>query len=757
MIKQTSLTLLRLGINRGWIFRVFSKPFLYTVILNYCLFIYLFLKMSFFKNKLWLMSYFIFFTFKKCVIHVFYWRAILLKKKFITLFSIKKFKFKKSLKWKKKKYFYFINKQNFLLNKLVFISLKKKNILKKKFSFIFFLFTQLKKKYVSIVKLLTLKNKKFNIYNFKLAYLNSITFKKINKLFTFKRIKNIFIKKFKRKTFIYYKNLGNSLKFLRNIKNRNKVINLFSYFFKKKIKNYFYFSKLGYFFVFNFVSFFKNIYLLKFFNLIKIFKNKSIFFLMLSKFKNYLKVLNNKFTLKKIFRLIKVIFKIFFIKKYFNNIKKLNFLTIKKKYFKNNCWTFLKIFMFFFQRLDYIPTDRSNKNSKIMKKRKSILKKIYKISEKTEFVKNKIFFKNKILKNLKMVKNKKITFKKKLRLQKKKINFFLSSTLIFKFISNNLQFFYLNIFFYRIFVTKFLFFKKLLTNKISLVVLKNFFVYKNKFIAKFFYYFKNFKFFFQKKKLFKNLFFFYLLKSFKNIVRQKINLKFFLKNIFIKNYKLTSKFFYRFSKNKKYKKKKFIFKDYFLKKNNNLSFLKKKIFVLQLEKKLDFFLSNLSKTTINVYNVLNYVKKSRSRFVFENNLIRRVTLFLSKKILNIFNNGFFSIRLFTKLLGWTFKLTGLCNLLVYYISLKIKTIKSHWALLRTLELIIFAYRLKYKNVVKGVKLVLKGKINSSLRTRKYGLLIGSVNQQSFNSTIDYAQSESFNLAGVFTIRFWIQL
>jgi len=74
-------------------------------------------------------------------------------------------------------------------------------------------------------------------------------------------------------------------------------------------------------------------------------------------------------------------------------------------------------------------------------------------------------------------------------------------------------------------------------------------------------------------------------------------------------------------------------------------------------------------------------------------------------------------------------------------------------LLRTLELIIFAYRLKYKNVVKGVKLVLKGKINSSLRTRKYGLLIGSVNQQSFNSTIDYAQSESFNLAGVFTIRF----
>lgn len=68
-------------------------------------------------------------------------------------------------------------------------------------------------------------------------------------------------------------------------------------------------------------------------------------------------------------------------------------------------------------------------------------------------------------------------------------------------------------------------------------------------------------------------------------------------------------------------------------------------------------------------------------------------------------------------------------------------------------MILINYQQTYQYSVKGIKVLLKGKINNSLRTRKYILNSGVINQQSFSSLLDYSQAESFSLSGIFMLRF----
>jgi hypothetical protein len=85
-------------------------------------------------------------------------------------------------------------------------------------------------------------------------------------------------------------------------------------------------------------------------------------------------------------------------------------------------------------------------------------------------------------------------------------------------------------------------------------------------------------------------------------------------------------------------------------------------------------------------------------------------------------------------------------------ALKIKAIKSHFVLLRLFQDALKAYQLRYKDYISGFKLVLIGKINNSLRTRKYVVSAGNINQYTFAAIIDYSQAESFSLSGIFTVR-----
>lgn len=727
MVKQTSLTLLRLGINRGWIFKIFSQPFLYTIVLNYCLFIYLFLKMSFLKTKLWLLSYFIFFTFKKCVIHIFYWRAPFAEKKSISILSLKKLKFKKFLKWKKREYLHALKGYK-KTNKLFYIFFFKNYLLFKSKKLSIFNFSTinnllLKKKYNAFSKfLLSVIKKKLHVLLSKKYFFSNFFLKKKKISFNYKFFKTNFKIKKNYRLNCFTTILQNKIRLLLSLKKKNHALLAF----KSNVteKNYFLtFATLLFLqdknkFLLNSKTVnLKNKFLTIFTN-----KNKLVFFLMKLKIYFMKKFLFLKFFVKKIwYKVINFFF--FSILKYrcffLQKIKK---LYLKKNYFKKNKITTQK-------RNLLLSADTS------FYSKKKIRTLLFKKAKQTYT----LFNKNKKINGL------------------RSNNFFLSFSPKNKTsLSSYFYARYLNILFTRITFNKFICVTIQKSKKTAFSFIKKFFsLQKNIYNSN--YFLKNFKFFFFKKILIKILLLTRLNKTI--TIWSKIR-KFFLcfkhKTIARKYFKLLGKKFFKNKKPKFLTRRYFSFKNVTLK-NKNLDFLKKKIIFLRLEKSLDFFIPFVNKINLHTYNVLDYLKKSSNRIAFENKLCKKINIFLSKKILNIFENGSFSIRLFIKLLGWTFKLTGLCHLLAYYIALKVKTIKSHWALLRALELIISAYRLKYKHVIKGTKLLLKGKINNSLRTRKYILLSGSVNQQSYNSVIDYAQSESFNLAGIFTIRFWVQL
>lgn len=101
-------------------------------------------------------------------------------------------------------------------------------------------------------------------------------------------------------------------------------------------------------------------------------------------------------------------------------------------------------------------------------------------------------------------------------------------------------------------------------------------------------------------------------------------------------------------------------------------------------------------------------------------------------------------------------LAGLTRLISFYIALKIKFIRAHWVLIRTLETALAYYILRLKKSISGCRFSLDGKVNNRMRARKYSYFLGTIKQNTFASSIDYAQSESFSLAGILTVRFWLQ-
>ena len=74
-------------------------------------------------------------------------------------------------------------------------------------------------------------------------------------------------------------------------------------------------------------------------------------------------------------------------------------------------------------------------------------------------------------------------------------------------------------------------------------------------------------------------------------------------------------------------------------------------------------------------------------------------------------------------------------------------------LLNAISVVLSCYKPRFKRFISGYRFVLAGKVNNSLRTRKFSITIGQVNQNTFNSVIDYAQTESFSLSGIFMLKF----
>lgn len=64
---------MRLGIRRGWCVKMFNDLRLYTPSLIHCMFVFSLLRVKALRLRLWIVGYYLFFSFRRLVIYAFFW------------------------------------------------------------------------------------------------------------------------------------------------------------------------------------------------------------------------------------------------------------------------------------------------------------------------------------------------------------------------------------------------------------------------------------------------------------------------------------------------------------------------------------------------------------------------------------------------------------------------------------------------------------------------------------------------------------
>ena len=218
--------------------------------------------------------------------------------------------------------------------------------------------------------------------------------------------------------------------------------------------------------------------------------------------------------------------------------------------------------------------------------------------------------------------------------------------------------------------------------------------------------------------------------------------------------------------------KNYIIKKFFKnnKKNNFKSFIQKK--------SLDIF--ELSDTvnlqTLNIYNMfLNklleslYIFKkffSKINFVF-NNVNRGLSMapFTFKEVLILkkvlvqlrmyINNKHLNAREFINVLLIVIRKKNSAKFLSEYLAHQIRYMKRHNILLGFLKRALYLLVYSRLSRVKGVKILIKGRLNGKLRGNTTLISIGSIPIQTFTASIDYNCSVSYTPYGTFGIKIWI--
>lgn len=108
-----------------------------------------------------------------------------------------------------------------------------------------------------------------------------------------------------------------------------------------------------------------------------------------------------------------------------------------------------------------------------------------------------------------------------------------------------------------------------------------------------------------------------------------------------------------------------------------------------------------------------------------------------------------------ELLFYTLHVGNSANLLAKFISMQIKKVKRHKFFLSFLKqaltiLIKFSF-----SKVKGIKIMVKGRLNGVPRAKHKTISIGDVPVQSINEIVDYAQTTIHNSNGSYGVKVWI--
>jgi ribosomal protein S3 len=236
------------------------------------------------------------------------------------------------------------------------------------------------------------------------------------------------------------------------------------------------------------------------------------------------------------------------------------------------------------------------------------------------------------------------------------------------------------------------------------------------------------------------------------IIKQLISTNgyFFLDNVNNKVNCLSDKFF-RFYKIKQYlsmtsNNNLLIFQPNVILKTSNVLNWKIKGVLAQIFKVLNLFISNPITININVCCLnknLHFLKSDKKK------------PFLS---LQRFQNRFKNTPFFKEGIELLFDIvynTNSANLLARFIAFQLKKVKRQKFLLsflkQTLTLLLDSNLAK----LKGIKIILKGRLNGVPRAKHKIIIIGDVPVQSISSKMDYAQTTAHNSNGSYGIKVWL--
>ena len=180
--------------------------------------------------------------------------------------------------------------------------------------------------------------------------------------------------------------------------------------------------------------------------------------------------------------------------------------------------------------------------------------------------------------------------------------------------------------------------------------------------------------------------------------------------------------------------------------NNNKVFLSKN-FINKFVSTLNVFLNK--KYKINI--VLQCLNKSLS-----SRLINKEVIEFRKKIINLrvfYKNNYFKdfINLYLLIIKKKFSSKVLSELIAFYIGQMKKHNGFIHFLKRYLKLII---DFKYSKI-KGIKIIIKGRLNGVPRSKSKLLQVGYLPLQTFNATINYDNSTAYTSDGTIGIKVWI--
>ena len=122
---------------------------------------------------------------------------------------------------------------------------------------------------------------------------------------------------------------------------------------------------------------------------------------------------------------------------------------------------------------------------------------------------------------------------------------------------------------------------------------------------------------------------------------------------------------------------------------------------------------------------------------------RRFSFFLDFiKILSLFSTSQISAQIFLLFLQKIFK------------NLTKKTHNQFLSFLKTCFTLLI-YGLKSTNSIKGIKLLINGKLKGKPRSDSTLILVGNVSNQTLDSKIDFSKIHVYTVYGVFGLKLWV--